>query len=107
MLRDSDRRIDITCDYDRIRRKLHGGKSVAEGESIALTQKITGLATTPSVRLSIVNSSGDEVKAVELGESLYLKVEMMDESVFGIFGRQLVARSGEGSESLVLIDDQG
>ncbi|GBM01592.1 hypothetical protein AVEN_60012-1 [Araneus ventricosus] len=45
----------------------------------SLTQVITGLAATPPVRLRVVNASGYEVRGVELGEQLYLKVEMLDE----------------------------
>ncbi|KAL3230907.1 hypothetical protein MRX96_003562 [Rhipicephalus microplus] len=32
---------------------------------------------------------------------------MEDESVFGIFGSSLTARSGEGSETILLLDDKG
>lgn len=45
-----------------------------------MTQVVTGLASTPPVRLRVVNSTGNEVKDVELGDPLYLKVEMLDES---------------------------
>uniref|UniRef100_T1K7E7 ZP domain-containing protein n=1 Tax=Tetranychus urticae TaxID=32264 RepID=T1K7E7_TETUR len=107
ILRETDRRIDVVCDYQQITRKLRSGKQVSEGDAIAMTQVVTGLASTPPVRLRVVNSTGNEVKDVELGDPLYLKVEMLDESVFGIFGSELVAKSGEGSESVVLIDDQG
>ncbi|GFY77906.1 ZP domain-containing protein [Trichonephila inaurata madagascariensis] len=73
----------------------------------SLTQVITGLAATPPVRLRVVNASGYEVRGVELGEQLYLKVEMLDETVFGIFGSGLLARSGMGTETVMLIDDRG
>ncbi|KAG8201936.1 hypothetical protein JTE90_027412 [Oedothorax gibbosus] len=73
----------------------------------SLTQVITGLAATPPVRLRVVNASGYEVRGVELGEQLFLKVEMLDETVFGIFGSGLLARSGQGTETVMLIDDKG
>lgn len=107
VLQSSDRRIDISCDYEEVERKLRGGKQVLEGDLQSLTQVITGLAPTPPVRLKVVNGSGDEVAGVDLGDPLYLKVDMQDESVFGIFGSTLTARSGEGSETILLLDDKG
>lgn len=107
VLQSSDRRIDISCDYEEVERKLRGGKQVLEGDLQSLTQVITGLAPTPPVRLKVVNGTGDEVAGVDLGDPLYLKVEMQDESVFGIFGSTLTARSGEGSETILLLDDKG
>nr|XP_037287967.1 uncharacterized protein LOC119180929 [Rhipicephalus microplus] len=107
VLQSSDRRIDISCDYEEVERKLRGGKQVLEGDLQSLTQVITGLAPTPPVRLRVVNASGDEVAGVDLGDPLYLKVDMEDESVFGIFGSSLTARSGEGSETILLLDDKG
>ncbi|XP_071034520.1 uncharacterized protein [Parasteatoda tepidariorum] len=107
VLRSTDRRIDVACDYEEVQRKLRGGKQVLEGDLVSLTQVITGLAATPPVRLKVVNASGYEVHGVELGEQLYLKVEMLDETVFGIFGSGLLARSGKGTETVMLIDDRG
>ncbi|XP_035206204.1 uncharacterized protein LOC118181225 isoform X2 [Stegodyphus dumicola] len=107
VLRSTDRRIDVACDYEEVQRKLRGGKQVLEGDLQSLTQVITGLAATPPVRLRVLNASGYEVRGVELGEQLYLKVEMLDEAVFGIFGSGLFARSGKGTETVMLIDDRG
>ncbi|RWS31259.1 hypothetical protein B4U80_01867 [Leptotrombidium deliense] len=107
ILRDSDRRVDVACDYHRIKRKLRGGKQVTESDTVAMTQVITGLVPTPAVSLRVVNSTGAEVRGVELGENLQLKVDMLDQSIFGIFGSDLIARSGEGTESVALIDDRG
>ncbi|XP_076346284.1 uncharacterized protein LOC143244814 isoform X2 [Tachypleus tridentatus] len=107
ILRSSDRRIEVACDYDEITTRVRGGKEITEEEFQSLTQVVTGLAPTPSVRLRVVNGSGSDIKGVDLGEPLYLKVEMLDESVFGIFGSGLVARSGDESDMILLIDDQG
>ncbi|XP_022244636.1 uncharacterized protein LOC106461854, partial [Limulus polyphemus] len=107
ILRNSDRRIDVACDYEEIRTRVRGGKEVTEGEFQSLTQVVTGLVPTPGVRLRVVNSTGTEIRGAELGEPLYLRVEMLDNSVFGISGSGLVARSGEGSDMILLIDDYG
>lgn len=47
---------------------------------LTMTQVITGLAATPPVSLRVVNQSGHEIRGVELGDPLYLKVEMQDQS---------------------------
>lgn len=107
VLQSTDRRIDISCDYEEVERTLRGGKQVLEGDLQSLTQVITGLAPTPPVRLKVVNGSGHEVAGVDLGDPLFLKVEMQDEAVFGISGSTLTARSGEGSETILLLDDKG
>lgn len=49
---------------------------------LSMTQVITGLAPTPPIKLRVVNSTGEEVRGVELGDPLFLKVEMLDESKF-------------------------
>ena len=51
-------------------------------DTLTMTQVITGLAPTPPIKLRVVNSTGDEVRGVELGDPLFLKVEMLDESKF-------------------------
>lgn len=107
VLRNTDRRINVACDYEEVHKKLKIGKEVVEGELQTLTQVVTGLAPTPPVRLRVLDAAGADVTGADLGDSLTLKVEMQDESVFGIFGSGLMARSGEGSETVMLLDDSG
>ena len=57
--------------------------------------------------MRIVDHSGHDANAVGLGDELTLVIEIRDpESAFGIFARNLYARSSTG-ESLFLIDDRG
>ncbi|CAM1309145.1 Uncharacterised protein g5055 [Pycnogonum litorale] len=108
ILRQTDKRIDIYCDYDVIRQKLRSGKQVLEGNDISeLPAVITGVVPTPNIRLQIINDTGHEVTGVKLGQNLKLKVEISDESVFGIFGSGLVARSGDNEDYIPLIDEKG
>ncbi|XP_022243344.1 uncharacterized protein LOC106460835 [Limulus polyphemus] len=107
VLRNTDRRIEIACDYDEVRQRIRSGKEVEEGVSQSLPQVITGLAPTPTVKLLVVKKTGEGINGVELGDPLLLKVAMLDESVYGIFGSSLVALSGEGSDTILLIDDRG
>lgn len=107
VLRSNDRKIDVACDYEEVQLKLRGGKQINDGDLGDLMQVVTGIAPTPPIQLRVVNSSGYDVRGVELGEPLYLRVEMKDESIFGIFGSGLVARSGHGAETVLLLDDRG
>ncbi|XP_076371295.1 uncharacterized protein LOC143257058 [Tachypleus tridentatus] len=107
VLKNSDRHIEVACDYDEIKTTLRSGKHVQEGEFQKLSQVVTGLAPTPSVQLRVVNGTGEDISGVELGDPLLLKVEMQDESIYGIRGSSLVARSGSESETMLLIDDRG
>ncbi|KFM74437.1 hypothetical protein X975_18016, partial [Stegodyphus mimosarum] len=107
VLRTSDRRIDVACDYEEMKLKIRGSKSVKHGELKPLAHTVTAVAPTPPIRLRVVNASNQDVKGVELGDPLFLKVELADESVYGIFGSDLVARSSAGSETVLLIDDDG
>ncbi|XP_076307550.1 uncharacterized protein LOC143223442 isoform X2 [Tachypleus tridentatus] len=107
ILRNTDRRIDIACDYEEVKQRVRSGKEVEEGVSQSLPQVIMGLAPTPRVQLLVVKTTGEGINGVELGDPLVLKVAMLDESVYGIFGSNLVARSGEGSDTMLLIDERG
>lgn len=107
VLRTSDRKIDIACDYEEMKQKLRSSKGVKDGELKPMSHIVTAVAPTPPIRLRVVNSSDQDVSGVELGDPLFLKVELADESVYGIFGSDLIARSSAGSETVLLIDDNG
>ncbi|GFY45713.1 uncharacterized protein TNIN_139491 [Trichonephila inaurata madagascariensis] len=107
VLRTSDRRIDVACDYEEMKLKIRGAKSVRHGEMKPLAHTVTAVAPTPPIRLRVVNATDQDVTGVELGDPLFLKVELADESVYGIFGSDLVAKGSSGSETVLLIDENG
>ncbi|KAG1653850.1 hypothetical protein GQR58_025368 [Nymphon striatum] len=108
ILRNTDKRVEVYCDYDVIKQKLRSGKEVIEGNDVTEIQStITGVVPTPRILLRIVNETDEEVTGVALGQNLKLKVEIMDENVFGIFGSDLIAKSGDDEEYIRLIDDKG
>ncbi|GIX72638.1 uncharacterized protein CDAR_210491 [Caerostris darwini] len=107
VLRTSDRRIDVACDYEEMKLKIRGAKSVKHGEMKPLAHTVTAVAPTPPIRLRVVNATDQDVTGVELGDPLFLKVELADESVYGIFGSDLVAKGSSGSETVLLIDENG
>ncbi|XP_054715373.1 uncharacterized protein LOC129224852 [Uloborus diversus] len=107
VLRTTDRRVDVACDYEEMRLKVRGAKGVKQGELKPLAHTVTAVAPTPPIRLRVVNATDQDVSGVDLGDPLFLKVELADESVYGIFGSDLVARSSGGSETVLLINDDG
>lgn len=70
------------------------------------TNIYTNTAPTPNVRMRIVMRNGQDASVVGLGEELQLKVEIDPSSAFGIFARNLEARTEYG-ELLTLIDNIG
>ena len=64
-------------------------------------------APSPGVRLRITTSSGEDISGTRLGEKLFLRIEMDQESIFGIFARKLKAIGGDDEDSIDLLDDRG
>ena len=68
---------------------------------------VTNTAPTPGVRMRVVRRLGSNTAdVVGLGEDLQLRIEIDQDSAFGLFARQLEARTDNG-ELLNLIDQQG
>lgn len=77
-------------------------------------KKIKATAKLPEVSLHITDRKGLEKDLFTIGEQLKVQVRMSDESVYGIFVRNIVARGGrvegrsvDNDTSLVLIDKSG
>ena len=70
------------------------------------TNVVTNTAPTPGVRMRVVRRTGNTADVVGLGEDLQLRIEIDQDSAFGLFARQLEARTDNG-ELLNLIDQQG
>lgn len=70
------------------------------------TNIVTNTAPTPNVRMRIVLRNGQDASVVGLGEELQLRIEIDPSSAFGIFARNLEARTEYG-ELLTLVDNIG
>ena len=57
------------------------------------TNIVTNTAPTPGVRMRVVRSNGETANMVGLGEDLQLRIEIDQESAFGLFARKLEART--------------
>ena len=68
---------------------------------------VNATAPSPGVRLRITTSSGEDISGTRLGEKLFLRIEMDQESIFGIFAKNLKAIGGDDEDSIDLLDDRG
>lgn len=76
--------------------------------TVAETSIVNATAPSPNIRLRITDKEGQDITGARLGDELYLRIEMDDDEVFGIFARELVAKSGASrNESIMLIDSDG
>ena len=68
---------------------------------------MSNTAPTPSIRMRIVSrGGGQDVGVVGLGDPLKLRIEVDRLSAFGIFARNVEART-ENGEVMTLIDGSG
>ena len=51
------------------------------------TNIVTNTAPTPGVRMRVVRTSGNTADVVGLGEDLQLRIEIDEDSAFGLFAR--------------------
>jgi len=83
-----------------------GGISVTVPFQPTGTNIVTNTAPTPGVRMRVVHNGGETASMVGLGEDLSLRIEIDQDSAFGLFARRLEARTDNG-ELMNLIDDSG
>ena len=79
----------------------------SSARSAPVTSVVTNTAPPPSVIMRILDRTGKDAQVVGLGDELTLQIELRDaSSAFGLFARNLYARSSNG-ESLFLLDNTG
>ncbi|XP_069693489.1 uncharacterized protein [Periplaneta americana] len=117
IMQETDKTVRVECSFDAsdqtvsyapsgTRDQEGGGISVSAPFRPSGTNIVTNTAPTPNVRMRIVTRSSQEASVVGLGEELKLKIEIDPSSAFGIFVRNLEARTDNG-ELLTLIDNVG
>ncbi|OXA52939.1 Plasminogen [Folsomia candida] len=123
IMQESDKTIRVECSFDANDQTVSYAPAGVSGSreypdaannglSVTVPFKPTGTniytntAPTPNVRMRIVMRNGQDASVVGLGEELQLKVEIDPSSAFGIFARNLEARTEYG-ELLTLIDNIG
>jgi len=92
----------VTNSYDVLADTVDGGFGITSPSSI-----VNATASSPGVRLRIVTASGEDISGTRLGEKLFLRIEMEQGALFGIFARNLRAISGDNVDSIQLLDERG
>ncbi|RWS22945.1 uncharacterized protein B4U80_07016 [Leptotrombidium deliense] len=111
--RKGDRVVKLICNFDspvtvvtNSYRVLPNDFKRSANEQLG-TAIVNASATSPNIKLRITDREGLDITGARLGEELFLRIDMENDSVFDIFARDLVARSGTTEESIVLIDKNG
>ncbi|CAG2112468.1 unnamed protein product, partial [Medioppia subpectinata] len=105
--RKGDRMVQLTCHFETVNRTVTNSYGVVADSSIAETAIVNATAPSPNIRLRITDAQGLDITGARLGDELYMRIEMDDDAVFGIFARDLVAKSGKTDEQITLIDSNG
>ncbi|UXI17490.1 hypothetical protein NH340_JMT03433 [Sarcoptes scabiei] len=107
--RKGDRMVHVACHFETTNRTISNTYSVlVEMPPVAETSIVNATAPSPNIRLRITDKEGKDITGARLGDELYLRIEMDDDEVFGIFARELIAKSGNNkNESIMLIDSDG
>jgi len=118
IMQDTDKTVRIECvfaadDQTVSFRPTAGSREDGGGISVTVpfqptgTNVVTNTAPTPGVRMRVVRRLGaNTADVVGLGEDLQLRIEIDQDSAFGLFARNLEARTDNG-ELLNLIDQSG
>ena len=92
----------VTNSYDVLADTVDGGIGISTPSTV-----VNATAASPGVRLRIVTENGEEISGTRLGERLVLTIELDQDSLFGIFAKNLRAISGDNVDSIQLLDDRG
>ncbi|XP_035208056.1 uncharacterized protein LOC118182780 isoform X1 [Stegodyphus dumicola] len=103
-----DRIIKLYCSlFEETNRTVTKTFRVAQGLEPVATAVVNATAPTPNIRLRITDANGTDITGTRIGEPLYFRIEIDEDSVFGIFARDMTARNGRGDLQITLIDSNG
>ncbi|XP_015905599.1 uncharacterized protein [Parasteatoda tepidariorum] len=103
-----DRVIKLYCSlFEETNRTITKTFQVSQGLEPAATAVVNATAPTPNIRLRITDVNGTDITGTRIGEPLYFRIEIDEDSVFGIFARDMLARNGRGDLQISLIDTDG
>lgn len=100
----------VTNSYDVIADTIRPGEddvTIGDQTTAIPTSIVNATAPSPSVVLRIVDENGEDISGTRLGQPLFIRIELDGESIFDIFARNLIAKSGLDEEEIVLLDDRG
>ncbi|XP_064087392.1 uncharacterized protein LOC135202055 [Macrobrachium nipponense] len=108
--RRGDKAIKLLCLFETSNKTISDSYNFIVDNSVnagVATAIVNATAPSPRIRLRIVDRTGKDINGARLGEELYLRLDLDDDSVYGILARNLVAKSGDNSDSITLLDERG
>ncbi|KAJ9576458.1 hypothetical protein L9F63_006671, partial [Diploptera punctata] len=100
----ADKIYKVKCTYDMSSKNItFGMMPIRDPEMIS----ITSAPEAPPPRIRIVDSRGREVETVRIGDKLTFRIEIPDDTPYGIFARSCVAMAKDSKSTFQIIDDEG
>ncbi|GLH09041.1 Cuticlin-1 [Gryllus bimaculatus] len=100
----ADKIYKVKCTYDMTSKNItFGMMPIRDPEMIS----ITSAPEAPPPRIRILDSRGREVETVRIGDKLTFRIEIPEDTPYGIFARSCVAMAKDSKSTFQIIDDEG
>ncbi|XP_065201012.1 uncharacterized protein tyn isoform X2 [Planococcus citri] len=100
----ADKIYKVKCTYDMSSKNItFGMMPIRDPEMIS----ITSAPEAPAPRIRILDTRNREVETVRIGDKLTFRIEIPEETPYGIFARSCVAMAKDSKSTFQIIDDEG
>ncbi|KAI4457720.1 hypothetical protein MML48_7g00009331 [Holotrichia oblita] len=100
----ADKIYKVKCTYDMSSKNItFGMMPIRDPEMIS----ITSAPEAPPPRIRILDSHLREVETVRIGDKLTFRIEIPEDTPYGIFARSCVAMAKDSKSTFQIIDDEG
>ncbi|XP_076292758.1 trynity isoform X2 [Lasioglossum baleicum] len=100
----ADKIYKVKCTYDMSSKNItFGMMPVRDPDMIS----ITSAPEAPPPRIRILDSRAREVETVRIGDKLTFRIEIPQDTPYGIFARSCVAMAKDSKNTFPIIDDEG
>lgn len=100
----ADKIYKVKCTYDMSSKNVtFGMMPIRDPEMIS----ITSAPEAPPPRIRILDSRQREVETVRIGDKLTFRIEIPEDTPYGIFARSCVAMAKDSKSTFQIIDDEG
>lgn len=100
----ADKIYKVKCTYDMSSKNItFGMMPIRDPEMIS----ITSAPEAPPPRIRILDNRAREVETVRIGDKLTFRIEIPEDTPYGIFARSCVAMAKDSKSTFQIIDDEG
>ncbi|KAL1138899.1 hypothetical protein AAG570_008961, partial [Ranatra chinensis] len=100
----ADKIYKVKCTYDMSSKNItFGMMPIRDPEMIS----ITSAPEAPAPRIRILDTRNREVETVRIGDKLTFRIEIPEDTPYGIFARSCVAMAKDSKSTFQIIDDEG